>query len=119
MTSFSSFTSLAFFMAAHTSSGWGLLTTHAQVLVCIARDPGIRLRDIGAQVGVTERAAYRIMAQLSSAGYLTRVREGRRNRYTINANLPVPDAVARRQSLGELLEILAPAPVGRARPETY
>ena len=98
-------------MAAHSSSGWGFLTTQAQVLVCIARDPGIRLRDIGVQVGVTERAAYRIVAQLSSAGYLTREREGRRNRYTINANLPGPDAVARRQSLGELLEILAPAPV--------
>ncbi len=110
MTSFSSFTSLAFLMAVDTQSGWGFLTTHAQVLVCIARDPGVRLREIGAQVGVTERAAFRIVAQLSSAGYLTRQREGRRNRYTINASLPVPDAVARRQSLGELLEILASGP---------
>jgi DNA-binding IclR family transcriptional regulator len=89
---------------------WEFLTKHAQVLVCIAQDPGIRLREIGERVGITERAAYRIVAQLSEAGYLTRTREGRRNRYTIDAQLPIPDRVAQEQSIGELLKIVAAAP---------
>jgi hypothetical protein len=82
------------------------------VLVCIARDPGIRLRDIGDRVCVTERAAHRIVAELASAGYITRERNGRRNRYTINSHYPVPDPVAREHQIGELLEIL----LGRQEP---
>jgi DNA-binding IclR family transcriptional regulator len=97
---------------------WEFLTKHAQVLVCIARDPGIRLREIAEEVGMTERAAYRNVAQLSEAGYLTRMREGRRNRYTINAQLPIPDAVAHEQSIGELLKIVtaAPRPTSKRQP---
>jgi len=82
------------------------LTNHAQVLVCIARDPGVRLRDIGERVGITERAAHRIVAELADAGYITRQRNGRRNQYTINTHLPVPDPIAREQNVGQLLEIL-------------
>src|SRR5690242_17020751 len=94
-------------MAESTAPGWTFLTNHAQVLVCIARDPGVRLRDIGDRVGITERAAHRIVAELAAAGYITRQRNGRRNRYTINAQLPVPDPIAREQmNVGELLEIL-------------
>ncbi len=93
-------------MAERTSPGWTFLTNHAQVLVCIARDPGVRLRDIGDRVGITERAAYRIVAELADAGYIGRERNGRRNRYTINALLPLPDPIAREQNVGELLEIL-------------
>ena len=85
---------------------WTFLTRHAQVLLCIADDPGIRLRDIGEQVGITERAAHRIVAELATAGYLTRERTGRRNRYTINADVPLPDSVAREHAVGRLLEIL-------------
>jgi predicted transcriptional regulator len=85
------------------------LTNHAQVLVCIAHDPGVRLREIGERVGITERAAHRIVAELVAAGYITRRRNGRRNQYTINTNLPLPDRVAREQSVGELLEILTTA----------
>ena len=97
-------------MAERTSPGWTFLTNHAQVLVCIARDPGVRLREIGDRVGITERAAHRIVAELADAGYITRERNGRRNRYTINAHLPVPDPIAREQmNLGELLEILTAA----------
>ncbi len=71
-------------MAESTPPGWSFLTNHAQVLVCIAHDPGIRLRDIGDRVGITERAAHRIVTELADAGYITRQRNGRRNHYTIN-----------------------------------
>ena len=92
---------------------WTFLTNHAQVLVCIADDPGVRLREIGERVGITERAAHRIVVELATAGYLTRQRRGRRNEYTINAHLPVPDAVAREQNVGQLLEVLtAPRELG-------
>ena len=64
------------------------------------------LRDIGERVGITERAAHRIVTELADAGYIARERNGRRNRYTINVHLPVPDAIAREQNIGELLEIL-------------
>ena len=93
-------------MADRTSPGWTFLTNHAQVLVCIARDPGVRLREIGDRVGITERAAYRIVAELADAGYIARERNGRRNRYTINALSPLPDPIAREQNVGDLLEIL-------------
>jgi MarR family len=93
-------------MAEDTRPAWAFLTNHAQVLVCIAHDPGVRLRDIGERVGITERAAHRIVAELAAAGYITRRRRGRRNHYTINAHLPVPDAIVRERNVGELLEIL-------------
>jgi predicted transcriptional regulator len=86
--------------------GWMFLTNHAQVLVCIADDPGVRLREIGERVGITERAAHRIVVELADAGYITRQRNGRRNQYTVNAHLPVHDPIAREQNVGQLLEIL-------------
>jgi DNA-binding IclR family transcriptional regulator len=85
---------------------WGFLTNHAQVLVCIARDPEARLRDIGERVGITERAAHRVLADLVAAGYVTRERQGRRNRYTLNEHLALPDTIARQGNVGELLGIL-------------
>src|SRR5512135_2511717 len=101
-------------MPVNTVPGWTFLTNHAQVLVCIARDPGIRLRDIGERTGITERAAHRIVVELADAGYITRERNGRRNHYTINAHLPLPDAIAPRQNVGELLAILTgPPPTAR------
>jgi len=90
---------------------WSFLTNHAQVLLCIAADPGIRLRDIGDAVDITERAAHRIVGELVADGYITRERNGRRNRYTIATELPLPDRVAREHRIGDLLELLA---VGRA-----
>jgi predicted ArsR family transcriptional regulator len=93
-------------MAENTAPGWTFLTNHAQVLVCIARDPGVRLREIGERVGITERAAHRIVVELADAGYIARERNGRRNRYTINAHSPLPEPIAREQNVGELLEIL-------------
>ncbi len=87
-------------------SSWSFLTNHARVLVCIAHDPGVRLREIGDEVGITERAAHRIVSELADAGYISRERHGRRNRYSVQAHLPLPDPVAREQSIGDLLAIL-------------
>ena len=85
---------------------WSFLTNHAQVLLCIAHDPGIRLREIGEAVGITERAAHRIVVELADAGYISRRRNGRRNQYTIQSHLPLPDPLAREQKIGDLLAIL-------------
>ncbi|MGH2970244.1 MAG: helix-turn-helix transcriptional regulator [Solirubrobacteraceae bacterium] len=86
---------------------WSFLTNHAQVLVCIASDPGIRLRELGVAVGITERAAHRIVTDLADAGYISRARRGRRNHYTVQCHLPLPDSLARGQRVGDLLAILA------------
>jgi MarR family len=102
-------------MHGHTVPAWTFLTNHAQVLVTIARDPGIRLRDIGERVGITERAAHRIVVELADAGYISRERNGRRNHYTINAHFPLPDPIAREQNVGELLAILTDQPATNRR----
>ena len=85
---------------------WSFLTNHAQVLLCIAHDSGIRLREIGEAVGITERAAHRIVVELADAGYISRTRNGRRNHYTIRSHLPLPDPLAREQKIGALLSVL-------------
>jgi hypothetical protein len=94
---------------------WAFLANHARVLLCVARDAGLRLRDIGERVGITERAAHRIVTELVAAGYVTRERNGRRNHYTINTHLPLLDPIARTRSIGELLEILAGPPPAKRR----
>jgi DNA-binding IclR family transcriptional regulator len=71
---------------------WSFLTNHGRVLLCIAHDPGVRLRDIAARVGITERSAYGIVTDLSEAGYVIKQKDGRRNRYQIHAHLPLPEA---------------------------
>ena len=90
------------------SAAWSFLTNHARVLLCIAEDPTLRLREIGDRVGITERAAHRIVNELVDAGYVSRQRSGRRNHYTVHRDLPLPDRLSRTQPLGELLAILAP-----------
>jgi DNA-binding Lrp family transcriptional regulator len=89
------------------SPTWSFLTNHAQVLLCIARDPAVRLRDIGDAVGITERAAHRIVGELADAGYISRERVGRRNRYRIQPDLPIPDRLPREQKVGDLLALIA------------
>jgi DNA-binding IclR family transcriptional regulator len=86
---------------------WTFLTNHGQLLLCIAQEPGLSLREIGDRVGITERAAHRIVAELEESGYLSRERNGRRNRYTIRPHLPLPDSVARERQIGDLLGVLA------------
>ena len=94
-------------MAGDRTPSWSFLTNHAQVLLCIAQDPGIRLREIGEAVGITERSAHRIVVELAEAGYISRQRNGRRNDYTIQSHLPLPDPLAREQKIGDLLATLA------------
>jgi hypothetical protein len=94
-------------MASDAPPTWSFLTSHARVLLCIAQDPGVRLREIGETAGITERAAHRILVELVDAGYVTRERTGRRNRYTIHDDLPLPDRLARGQRVGALLGVLS------------
>ena len=105
-------------MSGDPAPTWSFLTNHAQVLLCIASDPGIRLREIGDAVGITERAAHRIVGELAAAGYISRKRTGRRNRYTIQPHRPLPDPLARQQKIGDLLAILARDPPAIPHPET-
>jgi predicted transcriptional regulator len=85
---------------------WDFLTNHAHVLVCVANDPAIRLRDIAAAVGITERAAHQILSQLVEEGYVLREREGRRNRYQVVAGLPMRHPLLQEREVGELLAVL-------------
>jgi DNA-binding IclR family transcriptional regulator len=88
---------------------WSFLTNHARVLLCIAHDPGVRLRDIAARTGVTERTAYGIVTDLTEAGYVVKHKDGRRNRYQIQAHLPLPGTGSRERTTGEILALLAGA----------
>jgi predicted transcriptional regulator len=89
-----------------TAASWSFLTNHAQVLLCIAHDPGIRLRDIAATLAITERSAYGIVTDLTEAGYIVKHKDGRRNRYQIQAHLPLPDPAGRQRTVGEILALL-------------
>jgi DNA-binding MarR family transcriptional regulator len=92
---------------------WNLLTKHGRVLVCIAQDPRIRLRDIAETLGITERSAYAIVDELAAAGYVIKQRDGRRNRYVIQRHLPLPDSTVPQRTIGEVLELfLAAHPKG-------
>ncbi len=88
---------------------WTFFTNHAHVLLCIARDPEIRVRDLAVLVGITERAAQRIVADLVAAGYLERSRDGRRNHYRVRADLPLRHPVEQPHRVGEVLAVLADA----------
>ena len=88
---------------------WSFLTNHARVLLCIAHDPGVRLRDIAARTGVTERTAYGIVADLTAAGYVVKHKDGRRNRYQIQAHLPLPETDSRERAIGEIPALLVRA----------
>jgi DNA-binding IclR family transcriptional regulator len=88
-------------------ANWSFLTNHARVLMCIAHDPGARLRDIAASLGITERSAYGIVTDLAGAGYLIKQKDGRRNRYQIQAHLPLPEAASQEPAIGEVLAVLA------------
>lgn len=86
--------------------GWTFLTNHAHVLVCVATTPDATGRDIAAQVGITERAVQAIVADLVAGGYVVRTREGRRNRYSLNPDLPLRHPIERDHTVGELLAAL-------------
>ncbi len=85
---------------------WTFFTNHSHALLCVARDPGIRHRDLAQLIGITERAAQRIVADLVEGGYLTVAREGRRNRYQLHPELPLRHPVEHGYQVGEILSVL-------------
>ena len=96
-------------------ASWGLLTSHARVLLCIAHDPGARLRDVAASLGITERSAHGIVTDLAEAGYVIKLKNGRRNRYQVQAHLPVPGPGTREPAIGEVLAFFAGPARGSSR----
>jgi predicted ArsR family transcriptional regulator len=91
------------------STGWTFLTNHAHVLLTLATDPQLRIRDVALRVGITERAAQRILHDLVVAGYLERERHGRRNTYRLALDRPLRHPVEARHTVGELVEVLCSA----------
>jgi hypothetical protein len=90
-------------------SKWTFLTNHARALVCIAHDPGMRLREIAAALDVTERSAYAIVSDLADAGYVVKHKDGRRNRYQIQKHLPLREADGHQRTIGEILDVFVQA----------
>lgn len=85
---------------------WTFLTNHAHVLLCIAQDPGVRLRDVALRVGITERATQGIVSDLVDGGYVARTRVGRRNQYSVQGELPLRHPLEQEHAVGQLLELL-------------
>ena len=94
---------------------WTFLTNHAQVLLCVAHDPEIRLRDVADQVGITERATQRILAELVDAGYVEAERVGRRNRYRVDRRHAMRHSAQDGFEVGALLDALALTRASRER----
>jgi predicted ArsR family transcriptional regulator len=93
-------------MSSPESRRWHFVTSHTQVLLCLQRNPRVRLRDIAETVGITERAAQRIVSDLVDAGYVSRQREGRRNHYVLNRDVPMRHPSQLDHEIGELLDVL-------------
>jgi len=88
---------------------WSFLANHARVLPCLAHDPGARLRDIGASLGITDRSAYGIITDLTAAGYVVKHKDGCRNRYQIQARLPLPEPASQEPATGDVPALPADA----------
>jgi Mn-dependent DtxR family transcriptional regulator len=91
---------------------WTFLTRHTGVLVCIARNPGVRLRDIAAVVGVSERTVVSIVNDLTEAGYVVKDKDGRRTRYSVQRDVPLRESIGHERTIGELLAILTQTQAG-------
>lgn len=87
-------------------TAWSFFTNHARVLICIRQDPGIRLRDLAAGLGITERSAHGIVSDLVEAGYVVKEKNGRRNRYRVESQLPLPEPITQDRTIGEVLGVL-------------
>ena len=85
---------------------WGFLTNHGRALLCIARDPDARLRDIAASLAITERRAHDIVSDLTEGGYVLKTKDGRRNRYEVQAHMPLPEPNSRERAIGDVLNLL-------------
>ncbi len=86
--------------------GWTFLTNHSHVLICLAGEPDLRLRDVADRVGITERAVQRIVADLEEAGVLTRSRDGRRNRYEVHVERPLRHPIESHRTISDLLDMV-------------
>ncbi len=87
---------------------WTFLTNHSHVLICLSRDPLMRLRDIAVQVGITERAVQRIVADLEAGEVITRIREGRRNRYEVHPDRPLRHPIEAHCTVADLMQVVLP-----------
>jgi DNA-binding IclR family transcriptional regulator len=96
-------------------ANWSFLTKHGRALLCVARDPGVRLRDIAEALEITERSAYAIVNDLAAAGYVLKEREGRRNRYVVQRHLPLPETSLHERTVGEVLEVFLATKAQRRR----
>jgi len=85
---------------------WTFLTNHAHVLLCIAAEPEVLMRDVAIRVGITERAVQRIISELQAAGYIERVRTGRRNHYQVRPDLPLRHPIERHRNIEALLYLV-------------
>ena len=85
---------------------WTFLSNHAHVLLCLAEDPQLPLRDVAQRVGITERSVQRIVAELEEGGYLVRSREGRCNRYTLRRTQPLRHPIEMHKRVGDLIEMV-------------
>jgi len=85
---------------------WTFLSNHGHVLLCIARDPNVRVRDIALAVGITERAVQRILGELEAAGVIVRTRQGRRTHYQIDEGFPLRHPIEAEHSVGELMRLV-------------
>jgi hypothetical protein len=88
-------------------TSWSFLTNHGRALLCIARDPEVRLREIAMNLAISERRTYSIVTDLTEAGFVVKVKEGRRNRYQIQSHLPLPGFTGGDQAIGVILDLLA------------
>lgn len=89
---------------------WSFLTNHARALLFIAAHPDARLRDVAGDLGVTERTAFGVVLDLTEGGYVTKEREGRRNRYQVQHDMPLIDSVSRQHTVRQLLKLLGSPP---------
>jgi DNA-binding transcriptional regulator PaaX len=92
--------------AGGAKAAWFVLTNHGNVLLCVARDPTIRISEIARSVGIGERAAQKIVADLVADGFLARIKEGRRNRYEINRKAHLRHPLFADLEIGPLLDVL-------------
>jgi len=93
---------------------WTFLSNHTHVLLCITQNPHVRLRDIAEEVGITERAVHRLIADLIDDGYLAVTKEGRRNHYSVKADKPLRHSLESHRNVAELLELLLPEQAAEA-----
>ncbi len=101
-----------------TSSSWTFFTNHAHVLLCLAGNPAMRIRDLADEIGITERAVQRILSELTDSGYIERFRDGRTNTYTINTTKHLKHPIESARTISDLIKLITDSPADTAPPNT-